>query len=147
MDYSSFVTLAKELITEFGTTVTVRRNTEGTYDPVTDVTTGSTTSTYTVNAVFLPLITSRPTELDAALADGAALKGDHAKMYIPAKTSAGAPLPFVPQPNDVIVFGTLGSPDANWWNVDSTGGMEPDRTPIFYTLLLTKGFIPQAYYS
>jgi hypothetical protein len=148
VDYSAFVTLAKDLITDFGTTVTIRRVTAGSsYDPITDTTTGSTTSTYTANAVFLPLITSRPTELDAALADGAALVGDHAKLYLPAKDASGNALGFAPRPNDVVIFGTPGSADENWWNVDSVGGMEPDRTPIYYILLLTRGFIPQAYYS
>lgn len=143
MDYTSSAALAKSLITDFGTTVTILRTSpDSAYNPVTDSVTGVTYTTMVVNAVFLPLINSR-TNLDFHMLESLLALGDNAKLLIPASNSSGASLAFVPQPADIVVFGAYsqGSPNLNWWKIDSVSFLEPSRVPIMYTLIITRGAV------
>jgi len=140
MAYAEEVALAQEMITDFGVLVTVRTITPGTYDPVADTDTGAVTSTFTAYGVKLPML-NRPELRDLFAINGTGLLSDHSILLIPALTSAGAALPFVPGPGDLVVFGTYvaGTPSPSWWKIDSLSPLEPDMTPIMYTVLMTKG--------
>jgi hypothetical protein len=138
--YTEEIALAQEMITDFGVLVTVRTIVTGTYNPVTDVDTGAAASTFTAYGVLLPML-NRPELRDLYAINGTGLESNHSILLMSSLTSAGAALPFVPTPGDVVVFGTYvaNTPSSNWWKLDSLSTLSPDTTPILYTLLMTKG--------
>lgn len=138
-DYSADVASARDLITESGTVVTVRRVTAGSaYNPVTDTVTGSSVVTFTVAAVFLPSLTSNVR--DRAMAREEAIRSDQSLMLMAAVTTDGSALAFAPLPGDIVVTGTPdNTPSTSWWKIDSVGPLEPNLTPILYTLIVTRG--------
>lgn len=140
MAYTEEITLARDMITEFGTAITVRTVVPGTYNPVTDVDAGSAVSTFTTSGVMLPMI-NRPELRDLFSVNGTGLDSNHSILLMPSLTLAGAALPFTPTPGDIVVFGTYsgGSPSIRWWKIDSVSTLQPDELPIMYTLLLTRG--------
>ena len=137
-DYSAETALALSLISESGTTVTIRRVVTGTYDPVADTDTGAATSDFVVAAAFLPLMTAGRVR-DQFMATGGGVQSNSTLILIPSKTTGGADLPYVPAAGDTAIFGTVGSPNDKWWRIDSVGVLQPNLTPILYTIVMTKG--------
>lgn len=137
-DYSEDASSAFDDIAAAGVVATVRRTAAGVYDPVTDSDSGATVETYQVPVVLLPLISSK-VERDKMMVDNAAVLGERAKALIPPKLSSGAPLPFFPAAGMELIFGAVGAPNSEWWDILGNTTLQPDLTPILHTLTISRG--------
>lgn len=90
--YSDMATTAQEMIAEFGRLIILRVNNEGVYDPVTDVTTGASTSDAAVKAVFTDF---KEKDIDGTLI----VRGDKQVLL------AASDLAQAPETNDILVDG------------------------------------------
>ena len=112
-DYSDQQESAYNAIKDNGTTISIRKFTEGTYNPATDSYTGSTWTSYTAYAVM-----SRYKERDV---DGTLVKKGDKRMLIPAYN-----LTVTLEEGDIIRHSSKD------WRVVDPNPIEPDGTVIIY---------------
>ena len=115
--YTNMAKTALRQIADKGRNVSLRANTEGVYDPVTDSFTGTLTNDTTVKA----LVTAySQREIDGTII----LRGDK-KILIAANAAS-------PEHNDIIVDG------ANEYKIINVDTLKPGDTPIMYTVQVRK---------
>ena len=108
--YTDMAVVANELIAEFGADVVFRRTSGGTFDPVTGLTTGATTSDNTAKGI--------QKTYKASLIDGTRIKnGD--KLYV---IDDG----YVPDMGDKLKVAS------EYWSIVDIQPMVPADTPIVY---------------
>ena len=113
--YDDTAQTAQDMITEFGRTITLRRNNEGVYNPLTDTVTGATQIDVPVKAVFTDF---KENEIDGTLI----VRGDKRVLLAAAALVAG------PEHNDILVDG------AEQYHVVELMAVQPGDTAIIYKL-------------
>ena len=117
--YSEMAEMAREEIEEYGRTITLRRNNEGSYDAATDTMVGASVSDVSVKVLFTEY---RQNEIDNTII----LRGD--KKVLIAATS----LSFAPEHNDIIIDG------GTQYKVINLSTVQPGDTPLLYKLQVRK---------
>lgn len=111
--YSEVAGTAQEMIAEFGRSVTLRRNSEGTYNPATDAISGATTTDVAVQAVF--------TEFKQKDIDGTLIQQGDKQVLV-----AAAALTSPPENNDILVDGS------DQYRIIELMAIQPGDTALIY---------------
>lgn len=118
-NYSAARGTASRLIQQFGASVNFNRISGGTFDPVAGQTTGESTSTESVNAVSLPVSSSRSL-FDARTFED--LVSTESRFFYAEAASGG----YEPQPGDLIEF------DSKIWEVAGVTPLNPTGAMAVY---------------
>lgn len=122
-DYTKSAATALRLLTKFGRTVTLRKQTAGAYDPATSSSTVTTTDYTGTGALF----DFNERLLGTQFADGQTYQvGDKKLLLAPAGITTD------PAPGDLLIFGS------DTWTVLNIKTLEPAGTPVLYELHLRK---------
>jgi hypothetical protein len=118
MDYESLANVSLNMIDDAGASITLRRVTEGTYDPTTGTRTGNTTTDTTVKAVA--------TGYKAFQIDGEIIKRDDRLFFVAAKDLSA------PQNSDIIIQGS------DQFKIVNVETVNPAGTAILYKIQARK---------
>lgn len=122
-DYSKSAATALRLLTKFGRTVTLRKQTEGAYDPATSSATITTTD-YTGHGALFDF---NERQLGTTFAPGSTIQiGDKRLSLAPSGITVA------PVPNDLLIFGS------DTWSVINVKTLAPAGTVVMYELHLRK---------
>jgi hypothetical protein len=120
INYSKLATVAKQLITQFGTDWTIRREIKGSYNPATNTQPAQTTNNYTVKAARL--------EYRKYKIDGEIIQKDDFQLYVEAKD-----LGIFIETYDKIVDN-----EDNIYEIVDVKPIKPGDTVVYYELQLRK---------
>lgn len=116
MFYDKMAATASRLVVKFGKSITIRRTTAGTFDPVTGTQTGDTTADLTTNGI--------EQKIDTKLIDGTRIQnGD--RMFVFDKTQ-------VPTVEDQIIVNSVP------WSIVMVTPVSPAGTDIVYFVQVRK---------
>lgn len=122
-DYSNPAATALRLLTKFGRSVTLRKQTAGAYNPATSSATITNTDYTGTGALF----DFNERVLGTQFADGTTVEqGDKFLLLAPSGITVA------PEPNDLLIFGS------DTWNVMNVKTVAPAGTPVLYELHLRK---------
>jgi len=106
--WGDMASTATELLAEFGTSVTIRRTTGGTYTPSSDTTSGATTADLTATGMVR--------DYRAAQIDGTVIRRGDRELVLDATVT--------PTVNDTVLI------DSAYWSVVNVRSVNPAGTPV-----------------
>lgn len=118
--YDVQITMADRMLSSRGAVATVQRMTPGAYDPSTGTAGAPVSATASAMGVIIPA--GRTAELRVGSLIGRRIQD----VLLSPLTTAGAPLPFRPEPGDTIAVGAL------TLTILAVTTIEPDGNPVLH---------------